>query len=1210
MSVGDLFKPIWKNSNSAVRLQYVQKIAESSRYNANDPSVIKILKHLAIFDSEKEINELALRLITDPKILKETVLEATSAAQKFAFIRQIEANTIARINDIHTKEVPGFLNLIKDEKIIKDILILHPEHLALGLTRITHEEHIVAIIEKLNLIESKLAETYVELISNTLGKISSYEALQRIEAHINTELQNTFKSKTGKTKIIDKLQQITENIKKKISSLPEYQEEIKKQALLTEVNDFNQKLNNELLNLESLVNTPINEVDRILNSEKGEKSGKEPPSLESISDKWNELKTNAGEGNLGVVFLKTDELIDRYQNIFPQWLTLLENGKRFQETLNRLTALIPKTSALIPEATPQNFDKLEYFQIDTSEAESSHTDNSHTDKLEQALSAHQDEWNSTYEELARLSNQNSLLEKYSVEFNDEVEKAHTRIAAIKNLLSKQHTEYQQTKEQLESITDNISAIITEVNETTNNVSEQPLNLTHIADKVNKLEEQWKQVFHESSFSPELSRELFSSEQESFNNNLKKFKKSFAELEQKKQKLHQKHLDKLNQELKTKIDHTEKVLNDYKGKDGKKTDKKIIRELFHELQIFEKIFTLYRNELNTDLIQDFDNVVSKLKAVVDEIEEDFTRLQSINLQKKQKLCEVLESLNEVEDKTKLAFLLREAEMKWKNMGSVNRNIAESIQNRFNEIVNQLNASCEEALAELDKKISAEISTKENLITELEAFTNSVANTEQGWREATNHINAQIEKWKEIKVLSHEQNLQLNVNFKKQLDRFYERRNEFYTELKSERGHTIEAKRKLLAEVEKLAEENNSLISQKQESESNAKNTEWFKLRSQLIKLTEEWYKLGTGFPYNENNKLNDDLNKVYESILASHKEDIGSRKAHKEKLLTTLQEVSKALGDETATAKTNTNIPKELTAPDIQETSKNTTTDDISTTDENNTTQPTESTTEASTSTETKPKVSTTTRDENAQLAVLQRVFNTKREWDRIAPLFGKNARKLNSDFYGTYRKILQNHQGLINKFDQEKQAALQKKQALLQELEAALASDKDSKTLTQHVIDIQAKWKQTGHTAQRRDSIKLEKTFYHLTNQFFKEKKANYQKFQDQRKQNYTKKMEILTRVRYLVESNSANTGNKNSTTKNQSDLSQNIMDSPEQLKLIWEMNRQLRNNKENTGKQNTNRAVYDELRNLREQWKNIGSANSDRALNDEFFALLRKAHQ
>ncbi|GGZ17639.1 hypothetical protein GCM10007049_07840 [Echinicola pacifica] len=198
----------------------------------------------------------------------------------------------------------------------------------------------------------------------------------------------------------------------------------------------------------------------------------------------------------------------------------------------------------------------------------------------------------------------------------------------------------------------------------------------------------------------------------------------------------------------------------------------------------------------------------------------------NLESKLELCAKAEALSEEADLRTAIRSLNELHEEFKHIGPVPREDQEVIWQRFKSASDAVYAK-RKAYYESQKEVFKENQDKkEALITKLDEFTDFKANRIKEWNAKTKEI-LEIQKgWEAIGPVPRESGRDINRAFWGHFKQFFHNKNQFFKELDEIRRVNKEKAEELILAAESIKE-----------------STDWQATSNALIKLQQEWKKLG-------------------------------------------------------------------------------------------------------------------------------------------------------------------------------------------------------------------------------------------------------------------------------------------------------------------------------------------------------------------------------
>ncbi len=253
----------------------------------------------------------------------------------------------------------------------------------------------------------------------------------------------------------------------------------------------------------------------------------------------------------------------------------------------------------------------------------------------------------------------------------------------------------------------------------------------------------------------------------------------------------------------------------------------------------------------------------------------------NLEGKLELCEKAEALKAVADLKEAIRQLNELHEEFKHLGPVPREEQEQIWQRFKAASDVIYDRRKEFFDGQKEVVKKNLTEKEALIVVLTPFGEYKADRIKDWNSKTKEILEIQKSWEKIGAIPKEAGKDINKAFWSLFKQFFHNKNLFFKELDEVR-----------ASNQKKAEE---LIAQAQELQA---NTNWQATANQLVKLQQEWKKLG---PTPEKNrdalykKFKEACDAFFESRRNSSKEsssEFDANLAKKQGIISQLLELAK------------------------------------------------------------------------------------------------------------------------------------------------------------------------------------------------------------------------------------------------------------------------------------------------------------------------------
>lgn len=198
----------------------------------------------------------------------------------------------------------------------------------------------------------------------------------------------------------------------------------------------------------------------------------------------------------------------------------------------------------------------------------------------------------------------------------------------------------------------------------------------------------------------------------------------------------------------------------------------------------------------------------------------------NLERKIELCEKVEELI-LENSMARAFKrLQELHDEWKEIGPVSQDKREEVWDRFKMATEKINERRRDFYGKVQEEQSANYAAKLLLVEQLEQLVSQEYNSIKQWQDSTQKINDLLNTWKSVGPASQKVNNEVWNRFKSQLDTYFANKKEYFGKLKEQQLHNYNLKVDLCVQAE-----------------SHNLSTDWKNSSRELIRLQEEWKKIG-------------------------------------------------------------------------------------------------------------------------------------------------------------------------------------------------------------------------------------------------------------------------------------------------------------------------------------------------------------------------------
>lgn len=177
----------------------------------------------------------------------------------------------------------------------------------------------------------------------------------------------------------------------------------------------------------------------------------------------------------------------------------------------------------------------------------------------------------------------------------------------------------------------------------------------------------------------------------------------------------------------------------------------------------------------------------------------------NLESKQAIIDEAKELEKLPD-TLAAFRgLQLLHDKWRELGPVAKELRESIWEEFKTISTVINKRHQEFFEERKAREQANEEGKQAIISEIEAITATLPTSASSWEEATKKVIELQKKWKEYGYASRKANTELYARYRELCDNFFDKKTEYYKNIKEELSKNLARKEALCEQAEALKDE---------------------------------------------------------------------------------------------------------------------------------------------------------------------------------------------------------------------------------------------------------------------------------------------------------------------------------------------------------------------------------------------------------------------
>ncbi len=225
----------------------------------------------------------------------------------------------------------------------------------------------------------------------------------------------------------------------------------------------------------------------------------------------------------------------------------------------------------------------------------------------------------------------------------------------------------------------------------------------------------------------------------------------------------------------------------------------------------------------------------------------------NLEMKMHLCEKAEELLLEPSLNKALQDIQALQHKWREIGAVPREKRTEIWVRFKAAVDKIYDNKRSYLDSQKAVFEENLKGKTSLIERAEAIIAEAFEKHQAWQDGLKRLLELQTEWRKIGPTGKETNDSIWHKFKSTCDQFFKNKDEFYKKKKQEYAANLQAKTELCIQAESLKESN-----------------DWKSTSNELIRLQQEWKKVGPAGDKNE---------KVWQRFKAACDEFFNKKSAH-------------------------------------------------------------------------------------------------------------------------------------------------------------------------------------------------------------------------------------------------------------------------------------------------------------------------------------------
>ena len=248
--------------------------------------------------------------------------------------------------------------------------------------------------------------------------------------------------------------------------------------------------------------------------------------------------------------------------------------------------------------------------------------------------------------------------------------------------------------------------------------------------------------------------------------------------------------------------------------------------FKQLQQEWKEIKAVPAENNTEIWRSYQLYVEQfydlLKLNSEAREYDFKK----NLEAKTKLCEVAEKLAEEEDAISAFHQLQELHQEYREVGPVAKDLREEVWTRFKAASTVINKRHQQHFEQIRATEEENLAKKTTLCEKAEELLQRACQTSADYEAVTKEIIALQTEWKTIGFAPQKMNVKIFDRFRAACDAFFQKKTQYFKELKERFADNIAKKQALVEQAVALKD-----------------STDWKQTADKLQALQKEWKEIG-------------------------------------------------------------------------------------------------------------------------------------------------------------------------------------------------------------------------------------------------------------------------------------------------------------------------------------------------------------------------------
>lgn len=199
----------------------------------------------------------------------------------------------------------------------------------------------------------------------------------------------------------------------------------------------------------------------------------------------------------------------------------------------------------------------------------------------------------------------------------------------------------------------------------------------------------------------------------------------------------------------------------------------------------------------------------------------------NLEMKTALCETVEKLQTEPDVISAFHQLQKLHQQWREIGPVAKELREDLWSRFKAASTIINKRHQEHFEGLKAKEQENLEAKTAICEQIENIDFPALKSFKDWEEKNKEVIALQDKWKTIGFAPKKSNVKIFERFRAACDVYFNRKSEFYKNIKDEMEKNLVLKKALCEKAEALKD-----------------STDWKSTTEKMIALQKEWKTIGS------------------------------------------------------------------------------------------------------------------------------------------------------------------------------------------------------------------------------------------------------------------------------------------------------------------------------------------------------------------------------